>query len=141
MKTLAVVTIAFLPATFVAVCSLADVCLEEILIAWQTLFAMPMFEWDSGGKHTVNSKFWVYWVVSIPLTLIIIAGWRVWWHFQKNYYSDAYLNPYQPSAVHVGKEGRSDGGVPKRRMASPGTINRKDSRSHKVHAGPSPGRE
>ncbi|KAK2129217.1 hypothetical protein NOF04DRAFT_1321582 [Fusarium oxysporum II5] len=73
MKTLTFVTIAFLPATFIA-----------------TLFSMPMFDWESDGKETISPNFWIYWVVSIPLTLITAGGWRVWWHYQKIYHASMF---------------------------------------------------
>ncbi|KAK2009781.1 hypothetical protein LZ32DRAFT_608182 [Colletotrichum eremochloae] len=88
MKTLAVVTMVFLPPTFIA-----------------TLFSMSMFDWQSSSSaaagdtgRTVVPEFWIYWAVSVPLTLAIVVGWRVWWHFQKGYYENKYLS-VKPSEV------------------------------------------
>jgi Mg2+ and Co2+ transporter CorA len=63
MKTIAVLTIVFLPGTFVA-----------------TILSMDMFQWqpDDGGPATVSRLFWVYWVITIPLTAIVLAGWLIW---------------------------------------------------------------
>ncbi|KAI1818450.1 hypothetical protein GGS20DRAFT_581558 [Poronia punctata] len=84
MKALAYVTTIFLPPTFVA-----------------TLFSMSMFDWqattnsdsdsDSDSKSVVLVRqFWIYWVVSVPLTLAIFAGWRIWWRYQKSVLQDEY---------------------------------------------------
>ena len=63
MKTISVVTIVFLPGTFVA-----------------TLFSMDVFHGQSadGTGVRVASLFWVYWAVTIPLTMLVIASWLLW---------------------------------------------------------------
>jgi hypothetical protein len=73
MKALAVITALFLPGTYMA-----------------TLFSMTMFNWQndthsaaiSSGEETtsriVMPMFWVYWVLAIPLTLIVVISWRSW---------------------------------------------------------------
>jgi len=66
MKTLAAVTVIFLPATYIA-----------------TLFAMNMFQWqpDDGtasGGATVSNKFWIYWAITIPLTILTVGAWLFW---------------------------------------------------------------
>lgn len=69
MKTLAVVTMFFLPGSFVS-----------------ALFSMPMFEWDKVdlssrfiGVSTMP-QFGLYWVITIPLTLVtfILYFWWLW---------------------------------------------------------------
>jgi hypothetical protein len=66
MKTLAAVTVAFLPATFVA-----------------SFFAMPLFNWDADrDSAVVNGRFWIYWVVTIPLTLTTLFIWLSWTYRQ-----------------------------------------------------------
>ncbi len=51
---------------------------------------MSFFSWSSpasaSGTSTVSNKFWVYWVVTIPLTLFVIILWRVWWVWQERKY-------------------------------------------------------
>ena len=61
MKTLAAVTVAYLPGTFVA-----------------TIFAMPLFEWNAIGDEIISKRFWVYWAVSIPLTCLTLVIWVLW---------------------------------------------------------------
>lgn len=57
MKTIAVMTMAFLPATFFA-----------------ALFAIPSLQWSQPG-HVVQSNFWVYWAFTIPATLLVFLFW------------------------------------------------------------------
>ena len=66
MKTIAAVTMAFLPCTFVA-----------------SFFAVPMFDWSKPVGHNVNmDTFWIYWVVTIPLTLSTFLIWGAWFRYK-----------------------------------------------------------
>lgn len=58
MKTLAAVTVAFLPGTFVP-----------------SLFSMSMFDSQTAGGSIVTSRFWIYWAVTIPLTIATVGLW------------------------------------------------------------------
>ncbi|KAK2794834.1 hypothetical protein FQN51_000657 [Onygenales sp. PD_10] len=104
MKTLAFITAIFLPGTFVA-----------------TIFSMDMFTWQGSGSESgsesekspsngrmVSPDFWVYWVVSIPLTVMVIVGWRVWWNWEKkNFDEDVRTeieNIEEPMRWHEAKE-------------------------------------
>ena len=64
MKTIAAVTMLFLPGTFVA-----------------SLFATPMFQWNTTGGLRVASQIWIYWATSIPLTLLTLGMWWIWLKF------------------------------------------------------------
>lgn len=55
MKTLAIITIIFLPGTFVA-----------------TLFATNMVEFQPGQQG------WIYAAVVIPFTVILVIAWALW---------------------------------------------------------------
>jgi hypothetical protein len=53
---------------------------------------MSMFDWqassdDSGGHRVMSKNFWIYWVVSLPLTALILVGWRFWWKNQRMHYA------------------------------------------------------
>jgi Mg2+ and Co2+ transporter CorA len=78
MKILALITAFFLPGTFVA-----------------TLFSMSMFQWqpsgggDQGSSDVVSDKFWIYWVVAVPLTVLTVVGWGVWWKWELKKYDEA----------------------------------------------------
>jgi hypothetical protein len=76
MKTLAFLTTLFLPGTFIA-----------------TMFSTGMFSWqgssdDSGSKKVVSNLFWVYWAFTVPLTVIVAVGWRLWWSWEKKRFDD-----------------------------------------------------
>lgn len=58
MKTVAIMTMAFLPATFFA-----------------ALFAMPAFDWD--GSPVVQDHFWVYLAFTLPSTALVFILWAV----------------------------------------------------------------
>lgn len=45
---------------------------------------MTMFDWQAPpGMPKVSQDFWVYWVVAVPLTAIVLVGWRQWWAYEK----------------------------------------------------------
>ncbi|KAJ2893207.1 hypothetical protein MKZ38_008913 [Zalerion maritima] len=70
MRTIAVVTLVFLPATFVA-----------------AIFSTGFFDFGfgdpdpgrgGGGPMRVSREFWVYWAFAAPLTAATILAWFVW---------------------------------------------------------------
>ena len=73
MKTIALLTTLFLPGTFVA-----------------TFFSMTMFNWNPSSNGSFSSPgtsdttpwmspyVWVYWAISIPLTLFVMVLWLFW---------------------------------------------------------------
>lgn len=79
MKILAFISAIFLPGSFVA-----------------GIFSMTMFDWqysvnsngtsgdvsDGGEKGVVSKRFWIYWVIAIPLTMITLLGWGFWWRIE-----------------------------------------------------------
>lgn len=89
MKALAVITAIFLPGEFIG-----------------TLFGMSMFDWlaPSNGEEgaakagavaagkeeepdeILSHQFWIYWIISIPLTVFILFVWRAWWVNQDRYF-------------------------------------------------------
>ena len=68
MITFTFITAFFLPGTFVS-----------------TLFSMPMFNWQAASSRPSQSKvsayFWVYWLVTIPLTMAVMTGWVLWYKY------------------------------------------------------------
>ncbi|KAL8928730.1 MAG: hypothetical protein Q9208_001508 [Pyrenodesmia sp. 3 TL-2023] len=64
MRTIAVMSILFLPGTFVS-----------------SFFSMSMFDWQAPeGSSVLSSLFWIYWAVTIPLTFVVFLVWRFWLH-------------------------------------------------------------
>ena len=72
MTTFTFITALFLPGTFIA-----------------TLFSTTMFDWHSSDdppqsqsespyQANVSSKFWVFWAITIPLTLFTLLCWYLW---------------------------------------------------------------
>ena len=70
MKTLAIVTMLFLPGTFVA-----------------SVFAMPFFVYDQNKDEvTLHRNFGTYWAFTIPLTIVTLllwTGWAMWRDWQE----------------------------------------------------------
>ncbi|KAL9620361.1 MAG: hypothetical protein Q9160_005061 [Pyrenula sp. 1 TL-2023] len=62
MKALAAVTVLFLPGKSIA-----------------SLFSMSMFDWKD-EQQIVSKKFWIYWIITIPLTLLTVTSWLIWDH-------------------------------------------------------------
>ena len=58
MKTIAIMTMLFLPATFFA-----------------ALFSMPLLDWDEA--KVIKAKFWLYWAFSIPTTALVFLTWAI----------------------------------------------------------------
>jgi hypothetical protein len=58
MKTVAFLTMLFLPATFFA-----------------AFFAMPVFDWE--GPHFTTQHFWIYSATTLPVTLLVFVVWFV----------------------------------------------------------------
>jgi hypothetical protein len=82
VRTISILGLVFLPGTFVSVSydvitSAATHCTDGS----QGIFGMNFFDLSRGedDQHmwTVSSKFWVYWAVTLPLTLATILVWHL----------------------------------------------------------------
>lgn len=66
MATFTFVTVLFLPGSFIA-----------------TMFSMGMFDWEAGdsesSSNVLSKRYWIFWVVALPLTLVVLAGWYLWY--------------------------------------------------------------
>jgi len=69
MRTIAFATLAFLPATFIA-----------------AIFSMSFFDNDDKTGWGVSGKFWLYWAIAIPVT-VVTAG--TWWWWQRVHWPKA----------------------------------------------------
>ncbi|GKZ59482.1 hypothetical protein AnigIFM49718_005364 [Aspergillus niger] len=65
MRTVAIVSMVYLPGTFVS-----------------GLFGTNFFDYDN-GKEVMTSSFWIYWAITIPLTLITMFIWACWHYYPK----------------------------------------------------------
>jgi Mg2+ and Co2+ transporter CorA len=61
MKTLAFVTLTFLPPTFIC-----------------AVFSMSFFHYDTGSGWGVSNRIWIYWVIAIPTTIATALVWNYW---------------------------------------------------------------
>ncbi|KAJ6104369.1 hypothetical protein N7523_010689 [Penicillium sp. IBT 18751x] len=61
MKTLAFVTLTFLPPTFIC-----------------AVFSMSFFHYDSGEGWAVSNQIWIYWVIAVPTTIATALVWNYW---------------------------------------------------------------
>ena len=99
MRTLAFLATLFLPGTYVA-----------------AVFSTGMFNWhvDSDSQQpafekanssqaqstragddrfpmqekTISHLFWVYWAITVLLTILVAMGWQIWWNREKEYFDD-----------------------------------------------------
>lgn len=39
---------------------------------------MPMFSWRVDPGETISKSFWIYWVVTLPLTFTVAGIWIAW---------------------------------------------------------------
>ncbi|KAB8258594.1 hypothetical protein BDV32DRAFT_125511 [Aspergillus pseudonomiae] len=69
MKTISFVGMIYLPGTFAS-----------------GIFGSNFFDYQSGEKESweMSHKFWLYWVVTIPLTLATFAVWALW-HYRAKF--------------------------------------------------------
>ena len=80
MRTIAVLTMVLLPGTAVA-----------------SLFSMGMFNWSANDGARIASKWtWIYFVVTIPLTVAILAAWWIWSRRSMSVFSSSG-RPVQPA--------------------------------------------
>ncbi|KAI7264305.1 hypothetical protein KC345_g8863 [Hortaea werneckii] len=82
MKTIAIVTLTFLPGTAVA-----------------SFFSMTMFQWPFDNENSIASPYtWVYFVVTVPLTLMVYAAWHFWLRYSQTRYKKTHeegLNKFE----------------------------------------------
>jgi len=54
--------------------------MEEFrLTSEQALFSMPIFNWQAdSGTTVVSHRFWIYWAITVPLTIVVVLVWFIW---------------------------------------------------------------
>lgn len=70
---------------------------------------MGMFNWstENGSSTSVSPDFWIYWAVTVPMTIITLAGWAIWWKFEEYRFdrdlrlgTQGALKPRRRGAMH-----------------------------------------
>ncbi len=74
MKTIAVLGLTFLPGTAVA-----------------SFFSMGMFNWNPSPDETICSAYiWVFFVVTIPITVLVYIFWIYWFKLSQKHYQSRH---------------------------------------------------
>jgi hypothetical protein len=112
MKIIAAMTLVFLPCTAVAV---SDAFLSKqffleqpVLIPFQTIFSTPFFYLHDNDKKSLGMSpyFWLIWVISIPLTLLVLYA----WHRYQKLLAKHLFEDTQPTSAHESARGIRTGG-------------------------------
>jgi len=86
MKAIAIVTMFFLPGTFLS-----------------SLFAIPIFDWDAiRGNEVVNRRLWVYFAFTIPLTILVVSLYLLWEKYAMHLYDNKIKKRDNPTAGSAG---------------------------------------
>ena len=99
MVTFTIISAVFLPGTYIS-----------------SLFSMSMFNWQIGAASSatatsdrssspghVSKWFWIYWVVSVPLTVLILLGWRLGYVRGKKAWGEQVERMLAESEVEAGE--------------------------------------
>ena len=82
MKSIALLTMLFLPATFVSVQYRSPEFWKtgtDNHISRQTVFAMPILDWNADrASEVVTRHAWLYLAVTLPLTILVLIVWSGW---------------------------------------------------------------
>ena len=108
VATFTFITALFLPGTFIA-----------------TLFSMTMFDWHPSDDNDpsspqdsyVSNQFWLFWAISVPLTMLTIGGWFLWFKYADSKWKQ------ELSKASINKEDDSFSQPSKHQMISQGLLN------------------
>ncbi|OAA51383.1 hypothetical protein BBO_01330 [Beauveria brongniartii RCEF 3172] len=96
MKTLAIVTMFFLPGSFVS-----------------AMFSMPMFKWDKANPDSsaigvgLLPQFGLYWAITLPLTIATFCLYLMWlWYLTRQRDREVGVVPLKSVDSSDGEEGR-----------------------------------
>ncbi|KAH8817387.1 hypothetical protein F5884DRAFT_249042 [Xylogone sp. PMI_703] len=78
MKTIALLGVIFLPGTFLAS------IFSTTFFNFQT--TSPTSNSSDANPSVVSPKFWIYWAISIPVTLVLVGLWYLWERHQQGQY-------------------------------------------------------
>jgi hypothetical protein len=105
MRTISILGVVFLPGTFVAVCSFPFTSPKREKTRTdrrlQSILSTSFFDFKTSVGEDISSKFWIYWAITIPLTLIVLAAWIYWYQINKRSHEamDRKIEESMPSAA------------------------------------------
>lgn len=77
IRAITLVTSFYLPFSFVAVRQLPLFACQILLTNLQTMFGMNLVDFDSESRNlVVSNQFWLYFMISVPLTAVTLACWH-----------------------------------------------------------------
>lgn len=87
MKGISILSILFLLGTYISVRSSHCKRNDVVTNTRQAIFSVSFFhyvpgEGEKAEQWTISSKFWIYWVIAVPTTLLTVT---VWFLSQKRY--------------------------------------------------------
>lgn len=77
MKSIALLTMVFLPATFFSVCIVTLIIFSAVLTQLQAFFSTTFFNFGENGWIASN-RLWIYWVITVPATVVVVIAWYLW---------------------------------------------------------------
>lgn len=77
VRVVTLVTLIYLPASFISVSMLATPCKMGLTLS-QTVLGMNLFNFDDAtGNFVISGQFWIFVVLAVPLTLLTLGTWYV----------------------------------------------------------------
>lgn len=77
MKSIALLTMVFLPATFFSVCIVTLIIFSAALTQLQAFFSTTFFSFGEKGWKA-SDRLWIYWVITVPATVVVVIAWNLW---------------------------------------------------------------
>jgi hypothetical protein len=80
VRLVTIVTLIYLPASFVAVCLYTLWSSGSALTDWgQSFLGMNLFTFQTsdGSGFQISKQFWVFFLMTVPLTLITVGSWAI----------------------------------------------------------------
>ena len=73
------VTLIYLPASFVAVSTDIMYVNPKLTFTMQSIFGMNLFTFETaqGSGFQISAQFWIFLILSVPLTLLTVGAWFI----------------------------------------------------------------
>jgi len=77
MKSIALLTMVFFPATFISVCIVTLITFGAALTQLQALFSTTFLTFGDNGWEA-SPRLWIYWAITIPVTIVVVIIYVLW---------------------------------------------------------------